>query len=93
MLALSLIASSCEMSVLSEQWLQDVADSMGLPALNPTIVNMMLPVIEVQLKKITQQAHKFQRRAKSKTLAGACINITTPLSYPANNNNFSQLRM
>lgn len=58
------------MSVLSEQWLQDVAESMGLPALNPTIVNMMLPVIEVQLKKITQQANKFQRRAKSKILAG-----------------------
>ena len=61
------------MSVLNEQWLQDVADSMGLPALNPTIVSMMLPVIEVQLKKITQQANKFQRRAKSKILSGIII--------------------
>ena len=64
--------STLTMSVLSEQWLQDVAESMGLPALNPTICKMMLPVIEVHLKKLSQQANKFQRRAKAKTMTGWC---------------------
>jgi len=58
------------MSVLEEQWLQDIAESLSLPALNPTIVKMMLPVIEVHIKKIVQQANKFQRRAKATTVTG-----------------------
>jgi hypothetical protein len=60
------------MSVLDEQWLQDVAQSLRIPALNPTICKMMLPIIEVHVKKLTQQAHKFQRRGKAKSMTGKC---------------------
>ena len=58
------------MSSLDEQWLQDIAESSGLQALNPTVVKMILPVVELHIKKISQQAHKFQRRSKSKTMTG-----------------------
>jgi 3-dehydroquinate dehydratase len=59
------------MSTLDEQWLQDIAESMGLPALSPSIVKMILPVVEVHIKKIAQQAHKFQRRSKANSLTGS----------------------
>lgn len=62
--------SASSMSVLNEQWLQDIAEAQGLPALNPTIVKMMLPVIEVHIKKIVQQANKFQRRGKASAVSG-----------------------
>jgi len=66
------------MSVLNEQWLQDIAEAQGLPALNPTIVKMMLPVIEVHIKKIVQQANKFQRRGKASTVSGMVIELVCP---------------
>lgn len=70
------------MSVLNEQWLQDIAESLNLPALNPTIVKMMLPVIEVHIKKIVQQANKFQRRAKATTVTGMVLEMEIePLSF------------
>lgn len=69
------------MSVLNEQWLQDIAESLALPALNPTIVKMMLPVIEVHIKKIVQQANKFQRRAKATAVTGAANFINIMLRF------------
>jgi hypothetical protein len=55
---------------LKEKWLQDVAESVKVPALNPAICKLLLSVVEVQVRKLVQQAHKFQRRAKSSTLTG-----------------------
>ena len=62
------------MSALEEQWLQDIAESLGIPALSPTIVKMVLPVVEAHIKKIAQQAHKFQRRSKSTSMSVDDIN-------------------
>jgi len=62
------------MSTLDEQWLQDVAESLKIQALNPTLCKMLLPVIEIQVKKITQQAHKFQRRSKSNSVTVDDVN-------------------
>jgi hypothetical protein len=64
------------MSALDEQWLQDIAEAMGISALSPSAVKMVLPVVEAHIKKIVQQSHKFQRRSKSKALTGKLSSTT-----------------
>lgn len=59
------------MSVLSESWLQDVAvRSAGLNPVSAEVVQELLPIVELQIRRIVQQAHKFQRRSKSSQLKG-----------------------
>lgn len=58
------------MKGLSDAWLQDVADSLRLPPLSPSVLNALLPAIELQIRRIVQQSHKYQRRAKASTLKG-----------------------
>lgn len=43
---------------------------MGLPAVPPNVTKVVLPAAEMQIKKVIQQAQKFQRRGKRKTLTG-----------------------
>jgi hypothetical protein len=57
-------------SIITHKWLQETAESIKLPVLNPHVCNILIPIIEAQVKKIAQQAHKFQRRAKSSQLSG-----------------------
>mmetsp|Transcript_10223 Transcript_10223/g.22688 ORF Transcript_10223/g.22688 Transcript_10223/m.22688 type:complete len:254 (-) Transcript_10223:1232-1993(-) len=68
------------MSALSEQWLQEVAEALKLPALSPQLVRMLLPVVEVQAKKIAQQAHKFQRRSKAGTMTVEDVNAALQMN-------------
>jgi hypothetical protein len=63
------------MAGLSDSWLQDVASSLRLPPLSPSFVHTMLPVIELQLRRVLQQAHKFQRRSKAPVLTVDHINL------------------
>jgi hypothetical protein len=65
------------MASLDEQWLQDIAESMGISALSPNVVKMILPVVDAHIKKITQQAHKFQRRSKAQSMTGADAQVMT----------------
>lgn len=59
------------MSQLSEKWLQNIAkESLKLPPLNPIVCNMLLSIIEIHIKRIIQQASKFQKHSKSRTLTG-----------------------
>ena len=63
------------MSFLTESWLQEVVGDNNLPALPPSITKLLLPVIEVEVKRIIQQSHKFQRRSKSRKLTVNDINL------------------
>eukprot|EP01039_Chlorochromonas_danica_P000873 gene873-953_t len=62
-------------SGLTESWLLEVSDSLRLPPLSPSVVNALLPIIELQLRRIIQQGNKFQRRSKSSTLKVEDINL------------------
>ena len=58
------------MSSLSDSWIQDVASDCGIAAISPPVCRHILPVVEMQIRKIIQQAHKFQKRGKGRTLTG-----------------------
>lgn len=58
------------MTSLTDSWAQDVAVDIRIPAISPPVVRHLLPVIEMQIRKIIQQAHKFQKRGKSRCLTG-----------------------
>ena len=62
------------MSSLSETWLQEVAKRNGLPPLRPAVAKAVLPVVEMQLRKIVQQGYKFTRRGKSSKLTVDDVN-------------------
>lgn len=61
------------MACLKESWLQEVLESLRLPAFSPALCKALLPVIEMHLKKLVEQAHKFQRRSKSPKLSGSIV--------------------
>jgi transcription initiation factor TFIID subunit 6 len=52
------------MAALKEGWLQDVAASNRIGALRPTVVKALLPALEVHLRSLVEQAHKYMRRGK-----------------------------
>jgi hypothetical protein len=58
------------MAALKEAWIQEVMETLKLPAMSPAMCKTILPAIEMHIKKIAQQAHKFQRRGKSARLSG-----------------------
>jgi len=58
------------MNSIPESWIQSVVEAAGLPPASPEVVNVLLPTIELQIRKIIQQAAKFQKRGKSSTLKG-----------------------
>lgn len=58
---------------LTESWLQDVAASIKLNPLSPEVVRSILPIVDLQLRKIIQEAHKFQRRTKTTEFKGKYI--------------------
>ena len=62
------------MSSLSETWLQEVTKRNGLPPLRPAVAKALLPVVEMQLRKIVQQGYKFTRRGKSSKLTVEDVN-------------------
>lgn len=62
------------MTTLTEPWLQEIARRNNLPALRPNVVKTLLPVVEMQLRKIVQQASKFSRRGKSSKLSVEDLN-------------------
>lgn len=62
------------MSYITEDWLQDVVEETQLPAVSPGVTKTILPVVEMQIRKILQHAHKFQRRGKRRKLDVEDIN-------------------
>jgi len=52
------------MSSLKESWLQDAAASNRIGALRPAVVKSLLPQLEINLRSLIEQAHKFTRRGK-----------------------------
>jgi hypothetical protein len=58
------------MTTLKEPWLQDIAESIRIPAVSPMVTRTLLPVIELQIRKIAQQAFKFYKRGKGQKLTG-----------------------
>ena len=62
------------MSIISDKWLHNIAaEVLRLPPLNPVVAGMLISVVELHIKKIIQEAHKFQRHGKSKLLSGKLI--------------------
>lgn len=59
------------MSSLTEAWLQDlITKTLGLPAVNGEVVEELLPCLELHVRRLIQQAHKYQRRSKSAFMRG-----------------------
>ncbi len=58
------------MSYLSESWLQEITKNLGLGAVSMEVVEEILPFVELQVRRVVQQALKFQRRSKSAYLKG-----------------------
>ena len=58
------------MSVIPESWIQDVATNNNIAAISPIVCNNILPVVEVQIRKILQQAIKIQKRGKCQRMTG-----------------------
>ena len=67
------------MSSLSDSWVQDIASDIRIPAISPPVCRHLLPVIEMQIRKIIQQAHKFQKRGKGRCLTG--ISSIHPITF------------
>ncbi|RYH28780.1 hypothetical protein EON65_10940 [archaeon] len=65
------------MTIITEAWLQEVAKSLQFPPLSPAVVNALLPTIELQIRRIVQQAHKHQRRSKSAKLKGIMAHLAS----------------
>lgn len=62
------------MSYLSEVWLQElITKNLGLPAVGTEVVDEVLPFIELHVRKVIQQALKYQKRSKSAYLKGILI--------------------
>ncbi len=62
---------SANMSYLSESWLQEISTkNLGLGAVSIEVVEEILPFVELQVRRVVQQALKFQRRSKSAYLKG-----------------------
>ena len=47
-----------------------VVSSIELPPVSSSVARLTLPVVEMQIRKLLQQSHKFQRRGKKKYLTG-----------------------
>ena len=69
------------MTSLKEPWLQELAWRSNLPAIRPTVVSALLPVVEMQLRKIIQQAYKFTRRGKGGKMTVEDINQALELYH------------
>ena len=68
-------SSSATSASLGDKWIQDTATAIKLPALSPAVCNVLLSLVEGQVKKMCQQALKFQKRAKKSTLTGLYDNF------------------
>ena len=69
------------MSTLKESWLQEIAKRSNLPALRPSVIKTLLPVVELQIRKILHQGHKFTRRGKGTKLTVGDINQALELNH------------
>ena len=65
---------------LTEDWLQDVAESCKIEAVAPSLTRKILPVVEMQIKRIIQQAAKIQKRGKGHNLTVEDINLALSLN-------------
>mmetsp|Transcript_2881 Transcript_2881/g.3014 ORF Transcript_2881/g.3014 Transcript_2881/m.3014 type:complete len:454 (+) Transcript_2881:205-1566(+) len=68
------------MTTLTDSWIQEVASDIKIPAVSPPVCRHLLPVVEMQIRKIIQQAHKFQKRGKSRCLTVDDINLALSLN-------------
>jgi hypothetical protein len=50
-----------------------VVTSIHIPAVSPSVARALLPIIEMKIRKLIQQANKFQRRGKRKSLTGFTV--------------------
>lgn len=63
------------MTNIDENWLQEVAASINLPSLSPSVCRTLLPVIEAHIRQLIQQSYKFTRKSHSKTLTVEDFNL------------------
>eukprot|EP01040_Poterioochromonas_malhamensis_P003782 gene3782-4040_t len=64
-----------QMQHFSEKWFQEIAESARLPPVSPEVIHALTPIVELQIRKIIQLAHKHQRHSKSKTLKVDDVNL------------------
>ena len=60
--------------MISEKFLNNVAKGIDLPPLSPEVSELLAPVIELEVKKVIQQAEKFRFHCKSRRLSVDHIN-------------------
>ena len=65
---------------ITEAWLQDVCESVSVPAVAPSVSRKVLPVVEMQVKKLIQQAAKFQKRGKGRAMTVDDVNLALALN-------------
>ncbi len=58
------------MNAFSESWVQELAAKARLPALSPSVLQVLLPCIDIHCKKLALQVSKFMRRSRGKELTG-----------------------
>lgn len=52
-----------------------VAEEVSLPAVSPAVSHLLLPAVEMELRRLIQLSHKFQRRRKAHRLSVEDINL------------------
>ncbi len=67
------------MTTLQEGWLQSVAEECHLPAQSPEVSKLVLPIVEMQVKRIAILARKLQKRSKGNKLSVSDINLALKL--------------
>lgn len=69
-------------SSITEDWLQPIVENLvRLPALSPSTSRVFLPIVDQQLRKLIQEAWKFQKRSKRKpVLSVESINLALSLN-------------
>lgn len=60
---------------LQEEWLQDLAASIKLPSLSPSVCRTLFAVIEANLRQLIQKAWKYTRRSHSRTMKVEDFNL------------------
>jgi hypothetical protein len=65
-----LVKSRKMQHTFQERWFQEIAESAKLSPLSPEVINTLLPIVELHIRKIIQNAHKHQRHSKCGSLKG-----------------------
>lgn len=67
-------------SAFTETWLNNVVESINLPAVSPETAKIVLPTVDMQIRKVIQQAYKFYKHSKTRYMTVDDINLSLSLN-------------